>query len=63
MYEVFYAPSAGRFDILDAGNMPLTSVHAVTQFPANKRAVIGAFFDLRKIDTVCRDHGLVFVDR
>ncbi|KAG0005434.1 hypothetical protein BGZ65_011175 [Modicella reniformis] len=59
MYEVFCSQSAGRFDVLDTNDIPLTQVLDVTRILGR----FGAFFDLRKTDTVCKDHGLVFADR
>ncbi|KAF9947290.1 hypothetical protein BGZ65_008945, partial [Modicella reniformis] len=63
IYEVFCSQIQGRFDVLDAKDTLLTSVADVTRFPENKRAVFGAFFDMRKIDEVCEDYGLIFANR
>ncbi|KAF9106577.1 hypothetical protein BGX27_009105, partial [Mortierella sp. AM989] len=40
----------------------ISEIHAFTKCfdPNNKRAVIGAFFDLQKIDAICKSHGLEF---
>ncbi|KAF9343017.1 hypothetical protein BGX34_007345, partial [Mortierella sp. NVP85] len=63
VYEVFCGQSKRRFDVQDAEGNPLTSVADVTRFPANKEAVFGAFFDMRRVKAVCKDHGLVFANR
>ncbi|KAK3821279.1 MAG: hypothetical protein J3Q66DRAFT_149770 [Benniella sp.] len=59
----FCSSQPGRFDVRDAEGSPLTNVHNVTRYPANKEAIFGAFFDMRRIKAVCKDHGLVFNNR
>ncbi|KAI8356533.1 hypothetical protein B0O80DRAFT_28243 [Mortierella sp. GBAus27b] len=63
LYEVFCGQTKDRFDTFDINGTPLTNVGEVTRVPGNKKAIIGSFFDLRKIDEVCKKHGLVFADR
>ncbi|KAK3804895.1 MAG: hypothetical protein J3Q66DRAFT_423656 [Benniella sp.] len=63
VYNVFYGQAKGRFDVQDAHGNPLTSAANITRFPANKEAVFGAFFDMRRVKAVCKDHGIVFTNR
>ncbi|KAF9093787.1 hypothetical protein BGX27_001569, partial [Mortierella sp. AM989] len=63
MYEVFCARSPGRFDVKDIEGKPLTGYRNITRFPANKKAVFGAFLDMTKVHRICEDHGLEFADR
>ncbi|KAK3816156.1 MAG: hypothetical protein J3Q66DRAFT_431801 [Benniella sp.] len=63
MYEVLCSSQPGRFDVRDAEGNSLTNVLNITRYPANKEAIFGAFFDMRRIKAVCKDHGLVFNNR
>ncbi|KAF9579520.1 hypothetical protein BGW38_004193, partial [Lunasporangiospora selenospora] len=55
MYETLCSRAPGHFDIHDSNGLPLTNGNTV---PDHKEAVFGAFFDLTKINRVCRKHGL-----
>lgn len=63
IYEVFCSRAQKQFDIQDINGVALTNRQRITQDPNNKRAVIGAFFDLQKIDAICKSHGLEFRNR
>ncbi|KAF9951037.1 hypothetical protein BGZ65_006228 [Modicella reniformis] len=63
MYETFCSSEPRQFDVHDINGLPLTAYRNITSVPENKRAVFAAFFDLHKIDTICRKHGLKFADR
>jgi hypothetical protein len=62
-YEVFSSRHDKKFTVFDVANNPITNNASVTGVPGNKRSVIGGFFDLRKVDSICRNHGLDFADR
>ncbi|KAF9358967.1 hypothetical protein BGX26_000509 [Mortierella sp. AD094] len=63
IYECLCSNLKRQFDVMDVDGNPLTSYRQITAQPLNKRAVFGAFFDLKKIDSVCRSHGLEFRNR
>ncbi|KAF9553113.1 hypothetical protein EC968_010685, partial [Mortierella alpina] len=49
-----------QFDIEDKGGVPLTNANNV---PRNKTAVFASFFDVAKLEAICRAHGLKFAHR
>ncbi|KAF9972997.1 hypothetical protein BGZ73_003796 [Actinomortierella ambigua] len=63
LFETLCAPTPGHFDIAGANGMLLTGVADVTASKGNKKTVFSSFFDLSKIESLCRDHGLQFRDR
>lgn len=62
-YETLCRSGPGYFDVHDHDGNSITSIAKVTRPVENKRAVIGAFLDLDKIDDICSKHGIVFADR
>ncbi|KAF9577684.1 hypothetical protein BGW38_006953, partial [Lunasporangiospora selenospora] len=60
IYEVLCAKTPGHFDIKDSEGSPLKSGEKA---PHHKDAVFGAFFDLEKVQRLCRKHGLRFAHR
>jgi len=63
IYEIFASSQNKLFDIMDANGAPLTAIAKVTKPQENKEAVIGAFFDIGKVKSICSRHGLEFVNR
>ena len=63
IYEVLCQADAGHFDIVDAAGNPLTIIANVTSPRANIRAAFKAFFDMDKVEGICKAHGLRFADR
>ncbi|KAF9920056.1 hypothetical protein BGZ65_011583, partial [Modicella reniformis] len=62
-YEALCQPLPGYFDVYDHNGGAITGVGKVTNPAENKRAVIGGFLDLDRVDRICSDHDLVFVGR
>lgn len=63
IYEVLCSRAENHFDVAKADGSPLTLQMQIFQHPDNKRAIMGSFFDMEKIDKICHDHGLEFRDR
>ncbi|KAF9352621.1 hypothetical protein BGX26_009601 [Mortierella sp. AD094] len=63
IYEVFCSREPGHFDINDANGSPLSDAESAVSPLDNKRAVFGAFFNMKYIEQVCHAHGLKFADR
>ncbi|KAF9940150.1 hypothetical protein BGZ65_007905, partial [Modicella reniformis] len=60
LYEVLCSKEPDHFDVVDTNKNPLTYVNNVRD---HKRAVFGAFFNVEKVEQLCRAHGLRFADR
>lgn len=60
IYEVFCGRREQQFDIVGNDMLPLTDIKMVT---SNKSTVFSSFFDLKKIEDICDDHGLRFRGR
>ncbi|KAF9109429.1 hypothetical protein BGX27_007636 [Mortierella sp. AM989] len=63
MYDVFCKKQPGHFDIQDAFGSRITDYEVITSLPGNKRSVMGSFFNMEKVDQICRFHGLAFRNR
>ncbi|KAG0301631.1 hypothetical protein BGZ99_003378, partial [Dissophora globulifera] len=62
-FEVLCRGRNGNFDVKDSNGDYITSVAKVTTPPENKRAVIGAFLDLNRVEEKCAEHGITFIGR
>ncbi|KAG0209409.1 hypothetical protein BGX31_002132, partial [Mortierella sp. GBA43] len=62
LYEVLGSSGPNNFDISFEGS-PITKRPQVSSKPGIKRAIMGAFFDLKKIDNICHEHGMEFSSR
>jgi hypothetical protein len=60
MYEVFCSKEENQFDVRDSEGKTLTNGDKATK---GKRDLFGAFFDLAKVDSICKMHGLKFANR
>jgi hypothetical protein len=60
--ECLCAEDSGHFDVLDANGHVRSLVNGASK-DSNRSAIIGAFFDLDKIDSICKRNGLIFADR
>jgi hypothetical protein len=63
IYEVFGGRMADRFDIRGPNNRLITSTVVSTMSLAHRNCMFSSFFDIRVIDDICRQHGLVFAQR
>ncbi|KAI8361692.1 hypothetical protein B0O80DRAFT_165575 [Mortierella sp. GBAus27b] len=63
LYEAFCGRGERQFDVQDASKNPLTNYITLQSSPENKRAIFESFFNMRKVEKVCSDHGLTFRDR
>lgn len=60
LYEAFCGRGERQFDVQDASKNPLTNYITLQSSPENKRAIFESFFNMRKVEKVCSDHGLTF---
>jgi hypothetical protein len=63
LYETFCSKAGRQFDVQDASKNPLTNYLTLQSSTENKKAIFESFFDMRKVEKVCSDHGLTFRDR
>lgn len=63
IYEVLCHKSENHFDVKDMCGTKVTDYRKITEHDWNKRAVMGSFFDLNKIEEICKAHGLTFRER
>ncbi|KAF9959664.1 hypothetical protein BGZ65_000194 [Modicella reniformis] len=63
IYDVLCSGGPNQFDVSSVHGPPLTQRQQVTTIPGNKRAIMGAFFDMATIDELCHKHGLEFQNR
>ncbi|KAF9429102.1 hypothetical protein BGZ76_001818 [Entomortierella beljakovae] len=62
IYEVLCHKSENHFDVKACGTM-VTDYRKITDNDQNKKAVLGSFFDVKKIEEICKAHGLAFRNR
>ena len=62
-YETLCRKLPGFFDAHDHKGDIITNIAHVTSPSENKRAVIGGFLDMERVDKICRDHDLIFQNR
>jgi hypothetical protein len=60
MFEVFCGKSDNQYSIVGLSGSPLINGNDVSR---NKQAIFGSFFNMEKLQSLCRSHGLVFADR
>ncbi|KAK3825712.1 MAG: hypothetical protein J3Q66DRAFT_420775 [Benniella sp.] len=60
IYEVLCSATKNQFDVVNADGSPLTQQMQISQYSGNKRAIMGSFFDVKRIDEICQRHGLQF---
>ena len=63
LFEALCSSEENHFDINDINGNPLTNVGNITSPKENKDAVFGAFFDIPKLNQICRAHGICFGNR
>ncbi|KAG0256593.1 hypothetical protein DFQ27_005639 [Actinomortierella ambigua] len=63
LYEALCSTEARRFDAVDSTGNTFKSPAQAMSSDANKQALYKAFFDMEKVDSICKAHGLVFANR
>ncbi|KAF9987217.1 hypothetical protein BGZ65_004674 [Modicella reniformis] len=63
IYETFCSRNERQFDVQDASGQPLTNYLTLQSSPSNKRTLFESFFDMKKVESICYDHGLLFRNR
>jgi len=52
IYEVLCSAAEDQFDVVNADGSPLTQQMQISQHSGNKRAIMGSFFDVERIDEI-----------
>ncbi|KAF9150562.1 hypothetical protein DFQ26_001570, partial [Actinomortierella ambigua] len=63
VYEALCSAEANQFDADDANGIMFRSPAQAMNSKENKRALYSAFFNMERVDSICKAHGLVFADR
>ncbi|KAG0284845.1 hypothetical protein BGZ98_005778, partial [Dissophora globulifera] len=63
IYEVFCSKENDQFDVSTAVGRPISSVAQVTSSAATREAMFSAYFDMKKIHSLCRKNGMKFAQR
>ncbi|KAF9167971.1 hypothetical protein DFQ26_002196 [Actinomortierella ambigua] len=63
LYEVLCSRGKGKFDAKDSSGALFASSAQAMVSEDNKNAMYKAFFNMDKVNRICKDHGLVFNNR
>jgi hypothetical protein len=63
MYEVLCGRSGSYFQVFDSSNSLISNKELITTIPGIKSTIFGSFLHMKKVNEICRSHGLFFSNR